>query len=147
MTDNQPTHIESTSRALVSCPITAVLDVASAKWTVEIMRELMLKSTRTRRFLAHTPGLTMKSLCQRLHHLDQLGLVSRKQFDEKPLRVEYSITDKGRRFIDLLNMAKEIADEWAGESVCKCPMSMPANERCDNTCSLRREARAKLLSR
>lgn len=131
-------------RTLTTCPINDVLSVAGAKWTVEIMREITLQPTRTRRFLAHIPGLTMKSLRQRLQQMEQLGLLVRKQYDEKPLRVEYSITDKGKRFMDLLNLAKEIADEWYGQSPCQCPLALPDGERHHFHCDFRREARLKL---
>lgn len=125
--------------------MTDVITVAAGKWTVEIMRELCLGPTRTRRFLAHIPGLTMKSLRQRLQQLEQLELVHRQDFNEKPLRVEYSITPKGRRFVDLLNLAKEISDEWAGGVRCVCPCSN-VHFLCTEspTCQFRREARAKL---
>lgn len=129
---------------LKTCPISDVLTIASAKWTVEIMRELCLQPTRTRRFLAHIPGLTMKSLRQRLQQMETLGLILRRQYDEKPLRVEYSLTEKGRRFLRLLDVAKEIADEWAGCSPCECPITLPEAERSCFRCQFRREARLKL---
>lgn len=131
-------------QSLQSCPITDVLVVAGAKWTVEIMRELTLQPTRTRRFLAHIPGLTMKSLRQRLQQFEYLGLVVRFQYDQKPLKVDYTLTDKGRRFNDLLDLAKQIADEWHPTS-CQCPLS---HSCVDNqfSCSKRRELRAKFRS-
>lgn len=132
------------ARIMQTCPITDVLTVAGAKWTVEIMRELALQPTRTRRFLAHIPGLTMKSLRQRLQQFEFLQLVTRKQYDEKPLRVEYSLTDKGRRFIDLLDLANELSNEWSGTVPCRCPLSLPEEERQTHNCPFRREARLKL---
>lgn len=111
--------------AKTGCPITKLLTVISAKWTVEILRELCIGPTRTRRFLACTPGLTMKSLRQRLIALEQLGMIHREQFDEKPLRVEYSLTPKGRRIADLLAQIKALAEEFDGE-YCICPM-----DKCD----------------
>lgn len=89
-----------------------VLDVAAAKWTVEIWHQLNVSPTRTRRFLTLIPGLTMKSLRQRLQQLEVLGIVNRKELMQRPLRVEYSLTDRGRRFGDVLALADRIADEW-----------------------------------
>jgi DNA-binding HxlR family transcriptional regulator len=96
----------------LQCPIGEVLTLASAKWTVEIFAELVNQPTRTRQFLHHIPGLSMKCLRQRLQQLQDHGLINRKQFDQRALRVEYSITEKGRRFLDLLNLAKQITEEW-----------------------------------
>jgi DNA-binding HxlR family transcriptional regulator len=125
----------------VTCPITDVLTVVSAKWTVEILRELCIQPTRTRRFLAHVPGLTMKSLRQRLMQLEQLGFVNRHQFDERPLKVEYKITDKGRKLFDLLLAIKALADDL-GEKICNCPFESATAEGCGEfSCPLRKQLR------
>lgn len=87
----------------------------------------------------------MKSLRQRLQQFENLGLVNRKQYDEKPLRVEYSLTDKGRRFNDLLDLAKEIADEWQG-TVCRCPLDKECGPE-DYCCPKRREAMTRQLAK
>ena len=91
--------------------INKLLDVLSAKWTTEIMREVNIGPVRTRKFLARIPGLTMKCLRQRLIALEELGYVHRQEFDERPMRVEYSITDKGRKVYELLMVIKQYADD------------------------------------
>jgi DNA-binding HxlR family transcriptional regulator len=122
------------------CPVNLVLSILSAKWTTEILRELCIGPTRTRRFLAHIPGLTMKCLRQRLVALEALGLVHRQEFDERPLRVEYTITEKGRKLFGLVSEIKVLADEWHGKS-CTCPMELPAGSEEEYVCPPRRELR------
>lgn len=41
------------------------------------------------------PGISPKTLSQRLKELEKHGVVTKKVFDEMPLRVEYSLTEKG----------------------------------------------------
>lgn len=106
-----------------ACPINALLEIISAKWTVEIVRELALKPTRTRRFLLHIPGLSMKTLCRRLQIMGEAGLVSRYEFPGKPLRVEYSLTEQGQKLCGILEQIKSLNEEMSKTndcSSCKC---------------------------
>lgn len=103
------------------CPISYMLDVISAKWTVEILREVAINPVRTRAFLKAIPGLSMKSLLQRLQVLQAAGLILRTDFHEKPLRVEYSITKRGERIYKVMIELMDIAAETMAIQ-CKCPM-------------------------
>jgi DNA-binding HxlR family transcriptional regulator len=91
--------------------INNLLDVLSAKWTTEILRELSVGPVRTSVFLHHIPGLTMKCLRQRLVELEKLGFVNRKEYDQRPLKVEYTITERGTKLIVLMTQIKLLSDE------------------------------------
>lgn len=103
------------------CPITTILDLISAKWTVQMLRELALGPVRTRQFLKLIPGLSMKSLQERLKALQAAGMITRKEFDEKLPRVEHTITERGRRLFTIMTALKELAAETVPSS-CKCPL-------------------------
>lgn len=105
----------------IHCPIATVLDVISAKWTVEILREVSITPTRTRKFLRAIPGLSMKSLQNRLKELEKYGFIERKDFDELPKRVEHSITERGRRVLCILTDIKRLSDEIFTFD-CLCPV-------------------------
>ncbi len=47
-------------------------------------------------------GITEKMLIQELRHLENLGVVSRTAYFEIPPKVEYSLTERGRSLIPLL---------------------------------------------
>ncbi len=104
-----------------SCPIVTMLDLISAKWTVEILRELSIQPTRTRQFLSRIPGLSMKCLVERLKKLEVSGMLVRIEFEEKVLHVEYAITERGRKLFGVMTSLKELAAESV-EVHCKCPM-------------------------
>ncbi|HEY9870465.1 MAG TPA: helix-turn-helix domain-containing protein [Candidatus Obscuribacterales bacterium] len=109
------------------CPIIYVLDILSAKWTIEILREMFIRPTRTRRFLSLIPGLSMKTLRERLKAMEEQGLIKRTVYPDTPLRVEYSLTAKGRELYEVLLSLKVLGSRWLG-STCVCPVEQ---ERCE----------------
>ncbi|MBS2010369.1 MAG: helix-turn-helix transcriptional regulator [Cyanobacteria bacterium SZAS TMP-1] len=119
---------DSSSVEPALCPINSVLDVISAKWTVEILRELALGSMRTRAFLRVIPGISMKSLLQRLKALQDAGMISRTAFGEKSLRVEYSITPRGQRVLAIYSELLDLASEMMEVSCCCSITGACANE-------------------
>ena len=48
--------------------------------------------------------VTFKTLTDSLKALEEDGLVSRKEYPQVPLKVEYSLTEKGRSLIPMLGL-------------------------------------------
>jgi DNA-binding HxlR family transcriptional regulator len=128
------------NRSSFTCPISNMLKVASAKWTVEILRECAIRPTRTRQFLRRIPGLSMKCLQERLKELESFGMLDRLEYQENVPRVEHRITERGRRLMKVLVALKELADEIS-PSGCDCPFESLAFGGCDagSFCPLSRE--------
>ena len=57
------------------------------------------------------PGISEKMLIQRLRSLEEHGFVSRKVFDVIPPKVEYSLTKKGVRTLDIIPILKEVTTD------------------------------------
>jgi DNA-binding HxlR family transcriptional regulator len=73
------------------------------KWNVEIMSLLGLKNTlRFNELKAALHGISSRTLSLKLSHLEQEHLVERHVKQEKPLRVEYSLSADGRRLARLM---------------------------------------------
>lgn len=47
-------------------------------------------------------GITEKMLIQELRHLENLGVISRTAYYEVPPKVEYSLTERGKTLIPLI---------------------------------------------
>lgn len=72
------------------------LQVFFNKWTVELI--VTLSQSRSLRFNEMKDalgGISGRTLSQRLKELEEQGLVARTLFDERPVRIEYSLTKKG----------------------------------------------------
>ncbi len=118
------------------CPITKVLSVISAKWTVEILRELSIGPVRTTYFRKAIPGLSMKSLQERIRELERHGMLVRTRYEGKPARVEHTITPLGMRMAEIMVALKEIACQIE-EVTCICPLEATCAGKFD--CPKRRE--------
>lgn len=73
------------------------------KWIVEIMYILRVRGVlRFNELKDGLAGISGRTLSTRLKELEGRGLVHRELYDEMPIRVEYSLTEKGR---DVANLA------------------------------------------
>ena len=96
----------------VSCPVHKTMMVIGKRWTAVIIRDLV---SGTKRFcqLEHSlGGISPKMLSQRLHELETLGIVNREVYAEVPVRVEYSLTDKGRDLKKVVDSMAAWGDKW-----------------------------------
>jgi len=79
-----------------ACPIAAGLDVVGDRWTLLILRDLLLGKTKYNEFLAGEEGIPTNILADRLQRMQQLGLIHKSAYQDKPMRYAYGLTEKGR---------------------------------------------------
>lgn len=58
------------------------------------------------------PGLTQKMLTQHLRELEHDKIIERKVYNEMSLRVEYSLSEIGKKFLPIMNSMENWADEY-----------------------------------
>ncbi|HKZ95229.1 MAG TPA: helix-turn-helix domain-containing protein [Candidatus Bathyarchaeia archaeon] len=71
----------------------------SQKWNLEILYTLFLKNTVGFSGLKKILGVNSRTLSDKLKSLKQHGYIGRKVETEPPLRVEYSLTTKGKNTV------------------------------------------------
>lgn len=79
-----------------TCPIEVALKYLGKKWTVQIIRDLFKGKKRFSEFLKANPQISTKMLSLRLVELQDSGLIKKKVFASTPVKVEYSLTQKGK---------------------------------------------------
>src|SRR5262245_11384968 len=105
------------------CPIAGALDLVGDRWTLLVMRDLLLYGKRRfADFLASPEGIATNILTDRLARLEQAGLVRRRQYTEHPPREEYHPTARGR---DLLPVLHELI-RWGQRHVAGTAKRPPA---------------------
>lgn len=98
------------------CPLRLAMDVVGGKWRLSIV--CLLKDgmpLRYNQIKRAVPGITNVMLSQSLKHLEEYGIVSRKQYNEVPVRVEYQLTDNGST---LLNLLEQFSD-WGNQYISR----------------------------
>lgn len=89
------------------CPITSLLDVVGDKWTLLIIRDLLLGKRRYVEFIDSKEKMPTNILADRLRRIEEFGLVTKSPYQTNPLRFEYVLTEKGKALEPILNeMAK-----------------------------------------
>jgi len=96
----------------MACSIAGVLDAVGDRWAVLILRDLGLGLSRYEDFRKST-GVTNATLSDRLRHLEQNGLIERRQYQTGPDRYEYVLTRKGRDIILVIQALLQVGDKWA----------------------------------
>jgi len=95
MMDDLKTMDDKLTFARSCCPITNVLDTLGDKWTLLVIRDLVLGKKRYQELLSSPERIASNILADRLKKLEAAGLVIRQAYQQKPTRYEYLLTAKG----------------------------------------------------
>lgn len=91
------------------CPLDSVMHLIGGKWKISIICALHKDGAiRYNGLKRKIRGITNTMLASALKELEESGLITRKQYMEMPLRVEYSLTSSCN---DLLPILTELA-KW-----------------------------------
>ena len=90
------------------CPVERTLSVIGYRWAGRLLYVLLDGRKRHGELLRLLPGISPKTLTDRLREFEQEGFVVREQFAEIPPRVEYELTDRGRS----LRVVFDVMGEW-----------------------------------
>jgi len=86
-----------------SCPIDNTFKIIGKKFTVHLIRDMYIKNlTRFNQFLSSVEGVNSNTLATRLKEMEKGKLIKKRIFHETPIRIEYTLTDKGKDLIPIL---------------------------------------------
>jgi DNA-binding HxlR family transcriptional regulator len=95
-----------------NCAVAATAEIIATKWTPLIVHDM---SEGPRRFmeLEHAcPGISPRTLSERLDMLEREGVAIRRSYPESPPRVEYELTDKGRALLPIIREMRKFGRAW-----------------------------------
>ena len=90
-------------RKIDGCPIAGALQLIGDKWTLLVVRELFARPKRTTELLEELHPISSRTLMGRLKEMENDALIVRVDYGGLPRRVEYELTDRGRRLVPLLD--------------------------------------------
>ena len=91
-------------------------DVIGCRWTVSVLRAVASGVRRPGALERHIDGISPKVLNDRLRHFTRAGIFERVQFPEIPPRVEYQLTDFGKKFLVLLKGIEKLQRELSADA-------------------------------
>jgi DNA-binding HxlR family transcriptional regulator len=98
------------------CSIARTVDLTGDWWTPLVMREAFYGARRFEQFQRRL-GLSRNVLTQRLDRLVAEDMLERVPYQERPVRHEYRLTEKGRDFFTVLAAMIRWGDRWlAGDA-------------------------------
>lgn len=85
-----------------NCPVSRTLELLDGKWTSKVIYELeKANQLRFGQLKKNLTGITNTMLSATLKTLEERGIVDRVQYNEVPLRVEYSLTEAGKAMLHI----------------------------------------------
>lgn len=96
------------------CPIARTADLIGDQWTTLILRDAFLGVHRFEDFRSSLDA-PRSVLTTRLAALVDEGMLTKVPYQDRPVRHEYRLTDKGRAFWDVLAAMWRWGDDWLFE--------------------------------
>ncbi len=101
-------------------PLDDLLAVLGKKWTLLIVGVLGNRSrARFNELMNALPGISPRTLSERLKDLEDLGIIERQVFAEVPLRVEYRLTRDGNRMREAMLPLLRWTANWERKPVAR----------------------------
>lgn len=94
------------------CPYATAQRLIQGKWAIILMHELSGEPVRFNELQRRMPKMTHATLSNQLKQLEAEGLIQRIVYSDIPPRVEYSLTDMGRKFTPVLDSIKAFGQEY-----------------------------------
>ncbi|UQZ36570.1 transcriptional regulator [Paenibacillus sp. PK3_47] len=95
------------------CPrFEKAVDLLSKRWVALIVFVLMQGPRRFGEIESCLSNLSGKVLSDRLKEMENEGIIQRTVYPEMPVRIEYSLTDKGTALAPILGEISNWSSDW-----------------------------------
>ena len=95
-----------------TCPFFTTQKLLTGKWTILILHILDNGEKRFNELQRELGNITQTTLTKQLKQLEQDGLINRKVYAQIPPKVEYSLTDIGKKFKGVLNELENWGEDY-----------------------------------
>jgi DNA-binding HxlR family transcriptional regulator len=86
-----------------NCPLRKSLEVIGGKWTMLIIYQINERTIRYGELKRSVVGISEKMFISQLKFLTEKGIVNKKSYPEIPPRVEYTLTEMGKKLLPIIN--------------------------------------------
>lgn len=107
---------ENRVRSQIECQIDEIWSVLGKTWALLILKKLSEnQATRFNEIKKAMPQISNTVLSDRLHELEEHGLITKKIYAQVPIRVEYTITKQARDLGKILERLDGWVVKWRKE--------------------------------
>ena len=78
------------------CPIARTLELVGDKWSLLLIRDMRFGKRTYGELLDSPEGIPTNILADRLKRLEEAGLAERAEYQDRPVRYAYTLTEKGQ---------------------------------------------------
>ena len=103
--------MERTSFAQMQCSLARTLELIGDWWSPLIVRDLFLGISRFDE-LVEDLGISRNLLTRRLRSLVESGIVQKHEYQRRPRRYDYHLTEAGRELVPAILALTEWGDRW-----------------------------------
>jgi DNA-binding HxlR family transcriptional regulator len=102
--------------AAMECSVARTLDAIGDRWSLLIIRDAFYGVRRFDDFRKDL-GVARNILADRLQKLVEKDVLERRQYEERPPRFEYRLTERGRDLVGVVLVMMRWGDTWTGDGV------------------------------
>lgn len=103
-------------RKTYTCPLELTHDITKGKWKPIILWQLKPGNLSPAVLEKAIQGINEKMLMEQLKELLDSGLIEKTSYQGYPLRVEYSLTQRGEKMLEALTIMQDIGIELMREN-------------------------------
>ena len=104
---------------MMECPINHTFKLVGKKFTMLIIRNMIHRDHKRFNQFLEIEDINAKVLSARLKEMEDDGLIERKIYPDKPVRIEYTITEKGRALEPILNQMSAFSMKYCAKDIFK----------------------------
>ncbi len=99
-----------------TCPLELTHDITKGKWKLIILWQLVKEKKSLSQLERDIKGISQKMLLEQLKELLDYKMISKTTFDGYPLKVEYFLTDRGRKLLEAVTIMQNVGIELMREN-------------------------------
>lgn len=104
--------ISAENQPLICPKFELAFSILGKRWSGLIIRTLANGPLRFSAIEEAIPSLSARMLSERCRELEEAGIIRRQVYPEKPVRIEYELTEKGHELDPALDMIQRWSDKW-----------------------------------
>ena len=104
---------------MMECPINHTFKLVGKKFTMLIIRNMIHRDHKRFNQFLEIEEINAKVLSARLKEMEKDGLIERKIYPDTPVRVEYTITEKGRALEPILDQMSAFSMKYCAKDIFK----------------------------